>query len=441
MHNAMEMFNARSDGWQGKDPFVNCRNRERRRNVAMIKDPFAAYMTNTPEIVYHDCPIRELTLKELSAFADETGCFRKSFDVTLTGNEQFEEISVISTTAKYESEGDQIPAVQIRIIDQKGDTLYYTPVYEIGSKREYRRREWRLPPVFGRYQIVRVSFIIPEGVRLSLRDVRVKRNCGYREPDFGIRYHGHGGCTSEFGFQMTAEVGFTSCITIPKFTKDGIGVCFHDDASVIKEACFDDGSFIEEGSPLDKPVSEYTYDELQQLCVWMRKSDIFTGMRVPMLEDYFRICSMTGMQPIFSVHPELTKEQWIYVRRFLEKYRLLEQFRVKSGSINTHKICLEVFGDEIAGHITIFGAKTQNSTDPAEFAEAVGFDRSRHEVVVEYFNHVVTEELITRARQEGFPVSIAAMKGGASGPHMCKLMDLGVSEFTLDHHCSMGLDW
>lgn len=406
-----------------------------------IKDIFEEYMTNTPEIEYHDCPIKELTLQELAAFADESGCFCKSFDVTLTGNERFEEVSVISTTAKYESDSDKLPAVQVRIIDSQGDTLYYTPVYEIGSTREYRRREWRLPPVYNRYNIVRVSFIIPEGVRLSLRDVRVKRNCGYRGPDFGIRYHGHGGCTSEFGFQMTAEVGFSSCITIPKFTKDGIGVCFHDDVSVIKEARFDDGSCIEEGSPLDKPVSQYTYEELQQLCVWRRKSDIYTGMRVPTLEDYFRICSTTGMQPIFSVHPELTKEQWLCVRKLLEKYRLLNQFRVKSDKINTHKICLEVFGEEIAGYITIFGAKMQADTDPAEFADAVGFDRSRHEVVVEYFNHVVTKDLILRARAEGFPVSIAAMRGGASGPHMCRLIDLGVSEFTVDHHCSMGLDW
>lgn len=409
--------------------------------AVMIKDPFVEYMSNTPEIVYHDQPIRELTLKELEGFADENGCFQNSFDVTLTGKEQFEEVSVISTTAKYESDSDRIPAVQIRIIDNQGDTLYYTPVYEIGSKREFRRREWRLPPTCNRYNIVRVSFIIPEGVRLFLREIRVKHNYGWRGPDFGIRYHGHGGATSEFGFQMTAEVGFTSCITIPKFTKDGIGVCFHDDVSVIQEARFDDGSFIEEGGPLDKPVREYTYEELQQLCVWRRKSDIYAGMRVPTLEDYFRVCSMTGMQPIFSVHPELTKEQWLCVRKLLEKYRLLDQFRVKSDKINTHKICLEVFGDEIAGYITIFGAKMQNDTDPAEFAKAVGFDRSRHEVVVEYFNHVVTEALILRAREEGFPVSIAAMRGGASGPHMCRLIDLGVSEFTVDHHCSMGLDW
>ena len=163
-------------------------------------------------------------------------------------------------------------------------------------------------PTFNRYTTVRLSFIIPEGVRLYVRSISAKPNYGFRERDIGIRYHGHGGCTNLFGMQLTAEAGFTSCITIPKFTKDGIGVCMHDDETVINELSFDDGTQAESGSRFDKPVSEYTYDELMQFSAsWRKRSDIFSGIRIPTMDEYFRVCSMTGMQPIFSVHPELTR--------------------------------------------------------------------------------------------------------------------------------------
>lgn len=404
----------------------------------MLKEPYEEYMSKTCDVEFHDYPISDFNVDELFRFS-ENGVFTQGFDVTVKGKSEFYEVNIISSVARYESQNGEIPAVQIRIIDDAKDTLYYSPVYEIGHTREFYRREWRVPPIADRYDTVRISFIIPDGVKLYIKDFRMKRNYGYRERDIGIRYHGHGGCTSAFGFQMTAEVGFTSCITIPKFTKDGIGVCLHDDLTVINELRFDDGSVPEKGGKYDKPVSEFTYSELLQLAPWRKRSDIFAGMRVPTLDDFFRICSTTGMQPIFSVHPELTRDEWITVRDLLKKYRLLDQFRVKSNSVNTHRLCLEVFDSDIDGYILLYGFK--DKLHPVELADKIGFDRNRHKVVVEYFNHLVTDEYIDYALEGGFPVSIAAMKGGISGPRMRALIDCGVTEFTVDHHCSMGLDW
>ena len=403
-------------------------------------DIFKPYMTMQPEIEYFDTPVSDFSLESLRAFMDEDGAITKSFDAVVKGAEIFSEVSIISTYSKYESEGDGFPAVQMRIIDAGGHAIYFSPVYEIGSKREYYRREWRLPPTFERYDTVRFSFIIPEGVKLYMRGARVKHNYGFRERDIGIRYHGHGGCTSAFGMSLIAEVGFTSCITIPKFTKDGVPVCFHDDLTVIDELRLDDGSKAEVGSKYDKPVSEYTYAELQELSVWGRRSDVFLGMRVPTLDEYFAICSSTGMQPIFSVHPDLTKEQWIVIKGLLEKHRLLEHFWVKSSSVNNNKACIEVFGDAIEGFILIFGSKRAH-LDPDEIVKETGIDKSRYKIVVEYFGGSVTDEQIIRAKNEGYAVSVAAMGGGISGPRMRELIDLGVTEFTVDRHCSMGLSW
>jgi hypothetical protein len=214
----------------------------------------------------------------------------------------------------------------------------------------------------------------------------------------------------------------------------------HDDTTIIQELLYDDGKRIEEGSENDRPLCEFTYEELMQFSAsWRKRSPVFAGIRVPTMEEYFRICSHTGMQPIFSVHPKLTKEQWLYVRELLIKYNLLEHFWVKSSQVETQRLCNEVFGTDIAGRILIFGAK--NLRDPAECAREMELDIKKNNVVVEYFTHSVTEAKIKTAKAEGFKVSVAAMSGGASGPHMQRLIDLGVTEFTLDHHMSMGLSW
>lgn len=405
-----------------------------------LTDPFGAYMSSSADALNFDTAfIDTLSRDSLSLFANDDGGFTRSFSVCLKGCDLTDEFFIISSIAKYESKNGDFPTVQVRIVNEEGETIYYSPVYEIGYLNQVYRREWRVAPTVSPYNTVRLSFIIPEGVSLYIQSIKVKHNYGYRERDIGIRYHGHGGFVNALGMQLTAEAGFTSCITVPKFTKDGVGVCMHDD-TVRTELTMNDGKAIGEGSDEDKLVQEFTYGELMRFCAsWRKRSSIFADVRVPTMEEYFRICSMTGMQPVFSVHPELTEDEWHYVKRLLVKYRLLEHFWVKSSSPSVHKICNEVFGNDIAGRILIQGAA--QDWDPAERVRALEIDVERQTTVIEFFAHVATEKKIVTAKEEGYLVSIAAMKGGISGPHMTRLIDLGVTEFTLDHHMSMGLAW
>ncbi len=414
-----------------------------------MRDPYRAYMKTLPE--YEICPkyIDELSTEALAPFADGNGVFTKDFQVAIKGKKAYEEVFILSTTAKYENENDKIPLIQIRLINGECNTLYFSPVYEIGHTREFCRKDWRVPPAAEEYDTLFLHFIIPQGVRLTIKKIGTKANTRHREGEFGIRFHGHAGfpgyapSNTLFGFQMAAEMGFTSCITIPKFTKEGLGVCFHDDSSVLKILRREDGSVIEKGDPEDKPVCEFTYDELLTLDAGLKKNPIYKGIKVPTMDEFFRVCSMTGMQPIFSVHPVLTKEEWEYVRQKLIKYRLLDQFWVKLGEPDGVRVAKEVLGDDIAGYIVIQGSKMD--WDPLERVMECGLDPKKHKIVIEYFYIPYTEdridEKIKTAREEGFVVSAALMTGGSSGPAIKKLIDMGVTEFTLDHHCSMGLDW
>ena len=411
-----------------------------------MNDTYEYLNTRDPEFSCKTVEISELNADALlSAFAEQNGDLTESFSIAVSENSLFDESWILSTTAKYETDSGEIPVVQMRITDETGNTLYYSPVYEIGHSREFYRREWRMPPVIASYRTVKLTFIIPKGVTLHLREIKGKHNSYVYDKGFGILHHGHAGFPSyassntAFSFQMAAEMGFSTCITIPKFTKDGIGVCFHDDGSVRKKLRYDDGSKIEEGSPDDRPIWEFTYEELMKFDAGLIKSPIYKGTRIPTLDEYFSICSTTGMKPIFSVHPGLSVPEWEKVRLMLEKYKLLDQFWIKTGSASRQRKALEVFGSDIGGHILIQGIKS--SWDPAEQAKECGFDRNKQKVVIEYFYLGATEEKIRLAKNEGFDVSIATTRGGFSGPDMRKLIGMGVTEFTSDHHCSMGLDW
>lgn len=410
-----------------------------------MNDKFEFLNQKTPEFAGPPLYKETLDASSLPDLAGKNHCFTENFSVILRDDEKFGEAWILSTVARFESLNGEVPCIQIRLTDNQGDTLYYSPVYEIGHTREFYRREWRIPPSIDRYCNVKLTFIIPSGVKLWIREIKHKRNIFAGNNQIGIRYHGHAGfpgyapSNTAFSFQMAAEMGFSTCITIPKFTKDGIGVCFHDDGSVRKILRYEDGSAIEEGSKDDRPIKDFTYEELMQFDAGLRKSDIYRGTRIPTLDDFFQICSMTGMCPIFSVHPGLSIPEWEKVRIMLEKYRLLDRFWIKTGSVNRQKNALEVFGTDIAGHILIQGIKS--NWDPAQQAEECGFDRAKQKVVIEYFYLGATEEKIRLTKEEGFDVSIATTKGGISGPNMRDLIGMGVTEFTIDHHCSKGLDW
>ena len=74
-------------------------------------------------------------------------------------------------------------------------------------------------------------------------------------------------------------------------------------------------------------------------------------------------------------------------------------------------------------------------------ADAVSAAESEYPLVMEYFYAAATDGKILLAEREGFPVSIATTGKGISGPEQERLIGMGVTEFTIDHHCSMGLNW
>lgn len=407
--------------------------------------------------------VTALDKAHLMQFADLDGAYTNDFTITATGLDFLDEIWILSCTAKYETTNGEQPTIRYELIDASGNILYYALPYVVGAEDKFECREWRVPPTRDRYDTVRISFVIPEGVTLYINDF-----CNTDTPettsvvDSEVRYLSHSGllayapANTAIGFDMAGQMGYKSLITIPKFTKPteedpiGVGVCFHDDNTIRRELAYSNGTGIAEGSADDKPVEEFTYDELQEFDAGIYKSSIYKGTKVPTLDEFFSICARYDMEPIFSVHPGLTTKQWEYVRDLLDKYNLRDKFYMKATDSDMFRTASAVFGDTIGGYTLLQGASVDwdmygvgvesgfvSETDPTKL------DFKRYNIGVEFFQTAQNlEAKILKVKEQGFTrISVTTGGYGFSGQDFTRFIELGVTEFTVDNHCSLGLNW
>ena len=402
---------------------------------------------------------RSLDKDDIAEFASD-GAINRSFEVYIDPQEAPKQALIITCTAKYtDGNSEEYPTIQFRIVNDADKSLYYSPVYRIAEKNGPKEKQWRVPPCQEGYGRIKISVTVPEGIALVIDDLRSEPDTGLVGDDGGILFHAHQGfsglcgTSTPYAFRMAGEIGYRSCITIPKFTSDGVCVCFHDDGSIRDRLRYPDGSLIAEGSEDDKKITEFTYEDLMRFDVGIRKNRIYAGAKVPTLDEFFSTCAQYGMAPVLTIHSssdwwgEKGIAHFTYIREMAEKYGILAKLRIKSGNNDVQRTARTVFDHDIAGYILL---QAQTSTwDPLRIAKRSGFvasdaasmDESDYFVVMEYFYAAATDEKIRLAMEEGFPVSIATTGSGISGPELERLMDLGVTEFTIDHHCSMGLNW
>ena len=366
---------------------------------------------------------------------------------------------IISCVAKYESENGAYPVIQFKIVDHLMQVLYYSPSYRLGNAAQYEEMAWRIPPYQDRYNKLRVEITVPDGVKLSIQKISNAIDLKEVAQDDGVLFHAHQGfsgycpASTTKAFRMAGEMGYKSCITIPKFTSDGICVCFHDDSTIRNLLRYSDGSVIPQGSADDRPVSEFTYEDLCLFDAGVRKSKIFALQRVPTLDEFFEICSLYQMSPVLSVHwsPEFIGEEGVKrftcIRELAKKHGVLGKLSIKSSGSDVLQAALAVFGHDIDGYIIL--EPINEFRNPIVFARQSGFisqnednlARCDYKLTLEFFRSRVLKNEVKKALENGFIVSVATVSPGIDGPELERLIDMGVTEFTIDHHCSMGLNW
>jgi len=346
-------------------------------------------------------------------------------------------------TLLTEYHGTNLPTLTLNIHTQDEESIYLSHEYTVGESGKCVENEWRIPPMMYTGLKCMIHICVPDGETLHVLKCSARYETVTNKPSSDVEFDAHLGF---FGvapentmpaIKQAAVCGFDSCIVVPKLTKDGIFVCIHDDT--INRRARD-----QDGNPPEIPmnVCDMTYEELLQWDFGCYKSSIFKGTKICKLEDFFRICSEYGMKPIFSVHPDFNKEEWLRIRRMLEKYALLKCFKVKSRSIKVLKNIYQVFGNDIDSYI-LWSFKysdeliSQLKELPLELDKVHGIIE-----IVERLNEpIITKEIVNEIKAAGFKASAISCWEHKTGEYYKRLIDCGVSEFTEDYHCSFGLNW
>ena len=316
--------------------------------------------------------------------------------------------------------------------------LYRSHLYRMGKHEEYTMQEWRIPPLFLPDMSLSVQVEIPEGTVLYLRRFAVSLDGDRRDWNGGLRHNAHLGFwgmapnNTMPAFELAAFCGFPACIVVPKVTRDGVLVCIHDDT--INKTARDCAG---EAPPEPVYVADKTYAELSEWEYGSYKNPVYRGTKLPLLSDFFDLCARTGMRPMFSTHPGLTVEQWEQVKEMLSRRGLLKNFHIKSFKMGILKRAYSVFGTEIDGYT--FDVGTWDGTQIQTFLES-GIDTKSCRVGIEVRFRDYTEEIAKEIVDAGFFAAAWSIRRRDFEEYE-RLISWGVTEFTEDFHCSMGLNY
>ena len=366
---------------------------------------------------------------------------------------------LLTCTSCYQSASSSYPSIQLFLMNEAGEDKYTSPLYRLGEAGDALiQNQWRIPPYQRAGDQIRIQIVIPDDVVLTIDGMQAQEDTASNARD-AVLYQAYQGFSSLCppttlpAFWMAGELGYQSCVITPQFTSDDVCVCFQDTATIRNLLRYPDGSEIEAGGPDDRPVSGFTYDELMQFDAGIKTDPGYSGKKVPSLDQFFDICAQYDMAPVLSIPSE---REYMYgsgrsrlssIRDMAEQYGVLDTLRIKGSDREVLRAAESVFGQDIAGYIIV--PPSGEDWDPLDFVKTLGFagrsaesmQDSDYSIVIEFSAFTLTQEMIRNAMDEGFPVSVEAAGSGISGPVMERLIEMGVSEFTLNSHCSIGLNW
>ena len=344
---------------------------------------------------------------------------------------------LLSACSKYEGEGAVKIRFELSIMGQE-KPIYKSHTYRIGKNGEYTQQTWRIPPVLSGESMLKVFFEFSEGAALYIKNFSMAEDSGAKDWHGGLRHNAHLGFwgiapnNTMPAFELAAICGFPACIVVPKVTRDGVLVCIHDDT--INKTARD-----AQGQSLQDPVyvKDKTYQELSEWEYGSYKNEIYKGTKLPLLSDFFDLCAKTGMRPMFSTHPGLTIDQWQQVKEMLRCRGLLKSFHIKSFKMGILEKAYSVFGTEIDGYT--FDVGTWDGTQIEAFLNS-GIDTHSCRVGIEVRFRDYTEQIAKEILDAGFFAAAWSIRRRDFEEYE-RLISWGVTEFTEDFHCSMGLNY
>lgn len=392
------------------------------------------------------------TLTDIQARFNDNGVLSEnvSFGFVTDSNRSI----VVQFNAQYT--GTDKPYFLYRVYTADGTLLMTGQRYYFYGADEPIKQAFRVP---NGYPIASISLQIniPTGSTLAVTGFDCYYEESVRKGTGNVSFHAHRGFDAMYpdgsynAYVAAAELGFQSCIAIPKFTSDGVPVEFHDDNTISGQMTQMDGTPIP--SQYDVSIGQLTYSQLMQWSIGYSKNPVFASAKILKLADLFRICAETGMRPVFSIHSAdaPTPSEWLTLKGMLDKYRLIPQMSVKTGDVATWTKVINAFGNGTF-HSLIWLYSSTSTYDVlqriAENVQTAGVDVTKTKIDVEFFQSSLESSTygatqtaqLQAAVAAGYTVSVV-LDGTSTSDTLRTYMDMGVSEFTNKRHTSIGLNW
>lgn len=371
----------------------------------------------------------------------KSGVYTESFCIPIADTPSCRILRMVS---KYETDGTEAPTISFRVNSLDSWAGGFQK-YIIGKKDGYWLNEWRILPVLGvDREPPAICVDIPAGVTLTIRAAEYTRDEAGRQGENSpliFDHGGHGTGMAAFNSDISAVISAMICadghVFVPKRTRDGEWICFHDDVNVENRLRYADGRPLPSGSA----IADFTLAELETM--QYVDTDIFGQHRkLVKLEAVLQLCAKHGLIPMCSLHPFPSHEEadvfYGEMKALLEKYHLLEKFIFKSGTRGHAYILDDVyrtFGNKIRGYyfdthvlpdaIALLDEKTAGWTDV--------------EIGIELMPKIAAAENVARIRRAGY---CAGIFSPTLDPVMLReAIEAGLDLVTTDDFCSNGLNW
>ena len=328
-------------------------------------------------------------------------------------------------------------------IRNKNETLWTSILFIFEKSDDFTTHQWRIPPIPEGYYLD-IDFINPITNSLFVEEFSIRQSETKSLWNGGVRLDAHLGFQSYApentipAFEYAAMCGYPACIVTPIASADGTLYCYHENNATL----YDEVNGVYFSLSAEEFHSKKDVEIRQYLVLKKDKfRNVYKDLRIPTLEEFFAICSRTGMNPVFSTHPALTTEQWTCVRELASNYGLLDKLTIKAFSNSILKSAFAVLGKDILGYTKDINSVNNIEDQISEFKNVFNNDISGILAAIEIKAADMTQSVANTLKANGIVPSIWNVYNFYDSHQLKEFLSYGVQIITDDNNCNAGLNW
>ena len=267
--------------------------------------------------------------------------------------------------AKYDDATNLATGIRCSYLESDNTTVHNLIGYDIRSV-DYKDYKFKFVVPYG-CEMVEIAITLGTDVSLYIRNFAISRHNNPQIPLSGVRFIAHKGMSylapenTMSAFQLAKRAGFWGCVLNCNDTADGQIVCIHNET-------------IDDTSDGTGNVYDLTLAELRAYDYGSWFDAVYTGEKIPLLNDALAFCSQSGMHPYIRLSHRFTDDTGGFLT---DIYNLIKDNGLLNHCtiIGFERAGLEAFS-AIAGNTVRYGycMETDLTQGKIDWVKALGND-------------------------------------------------------------------